>query len=140
MIDAMSPNTLRARLTFSYQGNDIALESIIDLDCGETGEDTEPNFHHRLARAANIDPYSYQYEVLESEEIAFDLPTGLATACCAEGRFDWAAFVKLCRDERDLEVVRGIALHMLEVGDLDADARLKAALLATYQAGLNHRK
>lgn len=137
MIDAMTQNTIRARLEFSFKGEDIALESIIDLDGCD--DEAGPNFHQWLARAGNIDPYSYQYEVLESEEIAFDQPTGLAVACCADGRFDWPVFVGLRQDARDLEVVRAVARQTLGIDDLDADARLKSALLAAYRAGLGRR-
>lgn len=136
MIEAMTANTVRARLTFSFKGEDIALESIIDLD--RCDDETEPNFHHRLARAGNIDPYSYQYEVLESEEIAFDQPTGLAVSCCSDGCFDWPTFAALRKEERDLEVVRSVARQTLGIDELDTDARLKAALLAAYRAGLDN--
>jgi hypothetical protein len=142
MIDAMTlntiRNTIRARLTFSFRGEDIALESIIDLD--HCDDEATPHFHQWLARAGNIDPYSYQYEVLESEEIAFDQPTGLAVACCADGCFDWAAFVALRREARDLEVVRAVARQTLGIDDLDAQGKLKAALLAAYRAGLARRE
>jgi hypothetical protein len=133
-------NTLRARLTFSFRGEDNALETVIDLDQCEGDADVAPDFHQWLARAGNIDPYSYQYEVLESEEISFDQPTGLAAHCCSNGDFDWLAFVSLRREARDLDVVRTIARQTLGVADLDTDARLKAALLAVYRAGLAQRK
>lgn len=139
MIVAMIANSIRARLTFSFKGEDIALETIIDLDQCTGDADDPPDFHQWLARAGNFDPYSYQYEVLESEEIAFDQPTGLATSCCADGQFDWAAFVRLRQEARDLDVVRAIAMQTLGIGDLDADARLRAALLAAYRAGLTAR-
>lgn len=138
MTDNTTQNTIRARLTFSFKGEDIALECIIDLDGCD--DDAGPNFHHWLARAGNIDPYSYQHEVLESEEIAFDQPTGLAVACCAEGCFDWTAFVGLRQDERDLDVVRAVARQTLGIDDLDAQGKLKAALLRAYRAGLSRRE
>lgn len=144
MIDAMTDNlirnTIRARLTFSFKGEDIALETIIDLDQCLDDSDGPPNFHQWLARAGNIDSYSYQYEVLESEEIVFDQPTGLAAACCAGGSFDWPAFAALRRDARDLKVVRAIAQQTLDIDNLDADPGLKAALLAAYRAGLGNGK
>lgn len=130
-------NSIRARLTFSFKGEDITLESIIDLDGCD--DEAAPNFHRGLARAGNIDPYSYQYEVLESDEIAFDQPTGLAIGCCAEGSFDWPAFVSLRREERDLDIVRAVARQTLGIENLDADPRLTAALLAAYRAGLAKR-
>jgi hypothetical protein len=138
MIDAMTQNTIRARLEFSFKSEDIALESIIDLD--RCDDEATPNFHQWLARAGNIDPYSYQYEVLESEEIAFDQPTGLAVACCAEGGFDWTAFVTLRQEARDLDVVRAVARQTLGIDDLDAKSLLKTALLAAYRAGLARRE
>jgi len=139
MIDAMTDNTirdtLRARLTFSFKGEDIALEAIIDLDQCQGDADDPPDFHQWLARAGNFDPYSYQYEVLESEEIEFDQPTGLAVSCCADGCFDWAAFATLRQDAHDLAAVRAVARQALGIDNLDADGRLKAALLAAYRAG-----
>ena len=139
MIVAMSHdnlrNTIRARLTFSFRGEDIALETLIDLDQCQSDADGPPDFHPWLARAGNIDPYSYQYEVLDSEEIAFDQPTGLAAACCEDGRFDWPAFARLRQDAGDLDVVRAIAMRTLGVADLETDEPLKAALLAAYRAG-----
>ena len=140
MIGGMTHNTIRARLSFSFKGEDIELESIVDLDCCDCDDEATPNFHQWLARAGNIDPYSYQYEVLESEEIVFDQPTGLAVDCCAEGYFDWAAFVALRREARDLEVVRTVAQKNLGIDDLGAQGLLKAALLAAYRAGLARRE
>lgn len=138
----MTGNSIRARLAFSFRGEEISLECIVDLDrcASEFAVDVVPDFHSWLARVGKIDPYSYQYEVLESEEIFFDQPTGLAAACCVEGRFDWPAFVALREEARDLEAVRAIARQTLGHDDLDADPRLKAALLAAYRAGLAGRK
>ena len=135
----MNPNTIRARLTFSFKGEDVMLETRIDLDQCQGDADDQPDFHQWLARAGNIDPYSYQYEVLESEEIEFDQPTGLAASCCADGRFDWSAFAALRRDAHDqahaLGAVRAVARQTLGIDNLDADGRLRAALLAAYRAG-----
>ena len=135
MIVAMIANTIRARLTFSFKGEDIALETVIDLDQCRGDADGQPDFHSWLARAGNFDPYSYQYEVLESEEIAFDQPTGLAAACCVDGQFDWPAFVRHRQEARDLDVLRAIAMQTLGVADLETDEPLKAALLAAFRAG-----
>lgn len=131
----MTPNTLRARLNFSFKGEPHELDTTLDLDrcSAEPGE--APNFHLLLAKAGGIDPYSYLYEVLESHEIEFSEATGVATLCCRDGQFDWLEFERLRQDEQDMEVVRGIAERTLGVGDLDERADLKAALLAAYRAG-----
>ena len=131
----MSHNTIRARLTLSFKGETYALDSVIDLDdcLGEPGE--VPNFHQLLARAAGVDPYSYLYEVLEAYEIEFSDATGVAKQNCHDGQFDWAQFVQDRHEERDWPLVRAIAQRTLGARDVDADPKLKAALLAAYRAG-----
>lgn len=131
----MTANTVRARLTFSFRAEDHDLDTRIDLDrcAAEPGE--APNFHLLLAREAGIDPYSYLYEVLESHDIEFSEATGLAIPCCCDGRLYWPEFERLRQEERDMAVVRAIAERTMGVGDLDARADLKAALLEAYRAG-----
>lgn len=130
----MSGNTLRARLEVSFRGEPHALETTLDLDpcLGEPGQ--APDFHRLLARAAGIDPYSYLYEVLESEEITFSDPTGLAVGAFEDGVFHWNRFEQALREERDWQAVRAIAARHLAGRDLDGDADLRAALLAVYRA------
>ena len=55
----MTPNTLRARLDFSFKGESYEFDTAIDLDrcSAEPGE--APNFHLLLAKEGGIDPYSY---------------------------------------------------------------------------------
>lgn len=131
----MSRNTVRARAAFSFKGETYDLATTIDLDeCIDAAGD-EPAFHPLLARAHGIDPYSYLYEVLESHEIEFSEPTGIAVHCCSDGHLDWHEFERRRHDEQDLLVVRTIAARTMGIADLDAHADLKAALLAAYRAG-----
>lgn len=130
----MSKHTIRAHLEVSYKGETHQLDTVIDLDpcLGEPGQ--APDFHRLLAKAAGIDTYSYLYEVLESEEIAFSEPTGIAVQAYEDGVFDWPRFEQALREERDWEAVRAIAANYLGNRELDGDADLRAALLAVYRA------
>jgi len=131
----MSPNTVRARLAFSFKAETYELDATLDLDryLEETAE--PPDFHLFLARAAGIDPYSYLYEVLESHDIEFSEPTGIAALCCRDGRFDWSLFEERYREEQVMRVLRTIAERTLAVRDLDRRPDLVAALRAAYRAG-----
>jgi hypothetical protein len=131
----MGTNTVRTRVAFSFKGETYELDSVIDLDrcLGEPGE--APDFHRLLAQAAGIDAYSYLYEVLESHEIEFSDPTGAAAQSCRDGQFDWSRFEQDIADERDWQTVRAIAEPIVGARDWDADAALKAGLLAAYRAG-----
>ncbi len=132
-------NTVLARLEYSFKGETVTLETLIDLDrCLANSKDT-PDFHRALARAGGVDPYSYLFEILESEEITFLMPTGLAVDCCVNSQFDWDAFVQATRDAQEIRAVQAIAARELGVADINAHAGLKAALLAAYHEGLRGR-
>lgn len=134
------PNTVLTCLECSFKGKTIALEVVVDLDRCLANSEDPPDFYRALARAGKVDPYSYLYEVLESEEIHFSEPTGLAIGCCVEGQFDWNAFVQRVRNSGDVQIVQAIAEREMGVVDLDAQAELKAALLAVYREGLRAGK
>jgi len=131
----MNINTLRAQISFSFKGETYDLELVIDLDQYPEAENTPPNFHEMLARQYKIDPYSYLFEVLESHEIRFTEPTGLAIQSCQHGQFDWAQFVTDKNAAQALRVVGKIAEQTLGIANLDEHAALKNALLAAYRAG-----
>ena len=131
----MSPNTIRAHITLSFKGETHNLDAVIDLDNYPADPEEAPNFHLLLAQAGGIDPYSYLYEVLESDDIEFSDATGLAAQCCHEGGFDWAEFAQKRREDGDWQAVRRIAEPLLPAHALDGDPALKAALLAAYRAG-----
>lgn len=116
----MNNNTIRTRLSLSFQSETYEFDSVIDLDecLGEPG--AAPSFHQLLARTAGIDPYSYLYEVLEAYEIEFSDAMGVAAQSCRDGRFDWTRFEQDRRGEQDWHVVRAIAQRML-------GARIKGA-------------
>jgi hypothetical protein len=135
----ITPNTIRARLSFSFKAEAHELESCIDLDTcrGEAG--VAPNFHLLLARATGIDPYSYLYEVMEAHDIEFSEPTGVATLSCQNGQLDWAEFERHSREDRDMQVVSEIAKRLLGVPDLAQRPEIKAALLEAYRAGIWQR-
>ncbi len=131
----MSPNTLRVHASFSFKGEAYEPEAVIDLDACLGAPDVAPDFHRRLARAAGIDPGSYLYEVFESHPLSFSDATGVAARHCVDGAFDWRRFEQDARDERDWQIVRRVTESVIGARDWEADAMLKAALIAAYRAG-----
>ncbi|GAB1392567.1 hypothetical protein MASR1M60_07300 [Rhodocyclaceae bacterium] len=128
-------NTFRASLEFSFKGEVHALAVTIDLDQHLSESSVPPNFHHLLARAGGIDTDSYLYEVLESYEIHFDCPSGLAEVFCRDGLFDWDGFVQQVSEQRDWQIVRTLVAKILALNEAEARPELRAALLAAYRAG-----
>jgi hypothetical protein len=130
-------NSLRAHLCFSFKGETHTLDAVIDLDRHLHAMQT-PDFHAILAKAGGIDPYSYLYEAMESHEIAFSDPTGMAVAYCHAEHFDWHGYTTHAArqpHDNDWATLHAIATQYLGIADLNAQGDLKAALLAAYQAG-----
>ena len=94
-----------------------------------------PDFHRHLAKKAGIDPISYLYEVLESHEISFSQASGLAADFCQNAHFDWQGFAEARRAAGEWENILAIVQDKITAQALEADAELKAVLLAVYRAG-----
>lgn len=135
----MPANTVRIAASFSFKGELYALATMVDLDAYRSQSGGAPDFHHLLAQAGDIDPYSYQYEVLETHEIVFSEATGLAAAYAAAEHFDWPGFVAACAAQQREALLAAIAARELGVDNLTAEPRLKAALTAAYAAGKTNR-
>lgn len=127
-------------MDFSYQGKEHVLSVGIDLDKMMEQSGSLPDFHRFLARENNIDTHSYLYEVMESYEVIFENASGLAVKCLSEGKFDLQAFEKLWHQEKVLEILQEIATTNLGVSNLEQESKLKAALLAAYNAGQSAKR
>lgn len=128
-------NTLHARIEFSYKGEVYCPSAIIDLDAmmrqgGELGD-----IRAFLAREHGIDPYSYLFEVMQSHEVEYDQPTGLAVECLHDGVFDIAMFQERWRAKQELDLLANIADQYLNISDLDKHSDVRQALQAAYRAG-----
>jgi hypothetical protein len=131
-----TPHTIDARIPFSFKGESHAPGMAIDLGELLAGADTLPDFYSLIANHNGIDTYSYLYEVMESHEIEFQNPQGLAQACFSDGHFDGQQFERLWAEQQELSVIKEIARRHLGLEDLEKEPKLKEALLAAYKAGL----
>ncbi len=136
----MNKNAICAQLEFSFKGETYLLEDMLDLDTffieqGHRAVGETPDFHRHLAKKAGIDPISYLYEVLESHEISFSQASGLAADFCQNAHFDWQGFAEARRAAGEWENILAIVQDKITAQALEADAELKAVLLAVYRAG-----
>ena len=129
-------NSVRAKLEFSFKGETYALVSVLDLDhLAQRYQDTPP-LHRLLADEHQIDPDSYEFEVVEQEEIIFDLATGAAIPFLDDGVFDFDTYFQHSK-LLTLDVqLQAIAQCELGIADLTAHPQLKIALQKAYQLGL----
>lgn len=128
-------NSVVASVEFYFKGERFAPSLQIDLDKLMQQEGKLDRLYHTIAVANGIDAYSYEYEMMQAEELHFAAPTGLAVDFFHEGEFDIAGYREKWHELQVLERVRPIAAQCVGVTDLDAKPKLKASLIAAYLAG-----
>ena len=128
-------NSIKVTIPFSFKGVEHSPSSIIDLDVFSQGEQTIDNVFHLVANENKIDSYSYEYEMLESAQVFFSEPTGIAVDFFSENYFDLEGFRKQLVQGDALLALQVIASDVLDIDDLDSHDDIKQALLKAYEAG-----
>jgi hypothetical protein len=129
-------NSVRATLEFSFKGETHTLVSVLDIDQLAQRYQQIPPLHRLFADQYQIDTYSYQFEILEQEEIIFDQAIGAAIPFLNDGVFDFVAYFQHAKTLTPDAALQAIAKRELGVVDLSAHPQLKTALLQAYQLGL----
>ena len=139
----MSANTIKVSITFSFKGETFSPFTIIDLDLlmkqseiGKTEQNSVPtHIYPLLAASADIDTYSYAYEIMQAADAVYSEPTGMATKYLIEGQFDYQAFRKEWLENENMTIVQNIAdKHRLEI-DFHEQSELRDALLEAFFEG-----
>jgi hypothetical protein len=125
-------NSIDARLEFSFKGEIHGVSATLDLDSMMIRSGAIQDIHGLLAMESKTDIYSYQYEVMEMQEVIFDNAGGLAVECLSDGDFDVHKFEQLWTEANLTTVLAPIALTCLNIDDLDQHPDLRAALIAAY--------
>ena len=129
-------NSVRATLEFSFKGDTQQLVSVLDLDQLAQRYQHIPPLHRLFADQFQIDTYSYQFEILEQEDILFDQATGAAVPYLADDVFDFKAYFQHTKTLTPEAALQAIANRELGIADLSTQPQLKLALEQAYQLGL----
>jgi hypothetical protein len=128
-------NSIVISVEFFFKGQKLSPSMEIDLDAHVQSRTGLQALYPRLAKSNNIDLYSYEYEILQAENLIYSEAKGLAKHFLNAGIFDIDAFEQALQDQKALEVVSNIARTILSVEDLDAQPILKTALIEAYKLG-----
>lgn len=128
-------NRFTVTIEFSFRGETFELKAEVDLDEYMQQQDAIPPLHDIVAKRNRIDPYSYQYEMLLSEELQFSQVEGFAADYLHGNEFDAEGFAARWREERVHIITAQIARHVMGIDDLTTQPALKQALLEAYRAG-----
>lgn len=126
-------NTVDAAMEFYFKGVKYSLSTTIDLEQYlDTGM---PPIYTILARDHGIDPYSYQYEMMEMEEVLFTNPQGFTADYLHDGALDMEGLQQRWREEKTRSVIVDIASRIMGIDDLGQHPGLEQALTEAYRCG-----
>lgn len=128
-------NTAIASIEFYFKGEQHTPSVSVDLDALMEQEQGLDSLYHVIAAGGGFDAYSYEYEMMQSEEIRFGQAEGPVAAFIHDGVLDLEGFRRQWQEDRVLDQLRIIAQRCLGSADLDSQPGLKDALLAAYRLG-----
>jgi len=128
-------NTIVAYIEFSFKGERLTPSTIIDLDHIMEQNGTLNAIYSILARSNNIDTYSYEYEIMQSVEVTYKDPQGIAEKHLIDGSFAFENFQNDWHYNKTIELLNDIAKKHLSIDDIEQHDDIKNALLEAYNHG-----
>ena len=129
-------NHITASVEFYFKGKKITSSIELDVDPHMQTTGRLPDLYPLLARAIDLGLYSYEYEMMQAENILYNNAKGLIAEHVKEGSFDSESFEAEWVEAQMLEKLQDIAQRNLSVDDILQQPELKNALLEAYQLGV----
>jgi hypothetical protein len=133
-------NKITAKVEFYFKGESYTPSTVLDLDDIMQKHGTLPSLHQLLARLHNIDSYSYEYEMMEAENIQFTDAEGWATDFIVDNQFDQLGFEQQWHEQDQLNRLAPIIKQQLDIDDIQQHPELKKVILTAYQYGKQNSK
>ncbi|MFV9615117.1 MAG: hypothetical protein ACNYZG_04125 [Gammaproteobacteria bacterium] len=130
-------NHITASVEFYFKGEKITSSIELDVDSHMQATGRLPDLYPLLARAINLGLHSYEYEMMQAENISYSNAKGLIAEHVNEGSFNFASFEAIWTEAQILDKLQDIAQRNLSVDDILQQTELKNALLEAYRLGKN---
>ncbi len=128
-------NIVTISIQFYYKGEQHAPSMTVELDKLILAINDLSHFYPLLAKENNYDMYSYEFEMMQAEEIIFSDAEGLVADHIVDGALDLAAFKEAWHDSNLLQQLKAVALQHMDIDDLEKHPELKNALTKAYKLG-----
>ncbi len=130
-------NYITASIIFCFKGVNHSPSLTVDLDQHMAASGSIPNLYPLIARANQLDLYSYEYEIMQLETIHFNNPQGMVAEHINEHNLDIKAFESAWHESKIIAQLQEIIKHTLSVSDLNQHPNLMDALMQSYNLGKN---
>lgn len=128
-------NSVTVSVVFDFKGKRYAPDLELDLDSYMQQSGCLPDLYPLLASVCNLGLYSYEYEMLQSEELICSHAKGLVIDHIVDGVLDLKGFEAAWLGVEALKKLTLIAKNLLDIDDLTTQPKLKEALIAAYKLG-----
>jgi hypothetical protein len=132
-------NIITASIHFSFKGENHSPSITIELDQYLEGGISLPDFCSLIAKENKFDLYSYEYEMMQAQNIIFSNAQGLVADFIHEGLLNFEAFHATFHENKIFDELQNIAKEKMQVGNLEQQPDLKEALMHAYRLGKNIR-
>ena len=128
-------NQITATIEFNFKGDTLTPSVILELDTLMQQHGAIPLLHQMLAKRNDIDSYSYEYEMMLSEDIQFSHAEGWVSDFLQNGIFDQEGFEQHWHENEILNALAPMIKQELEIEDIHQHPKFKSIVIAAYQAG-----
>ncbi len=129
-------NSITVFTEFYFKGEKFTPSMRLDLDAAMETQGRLPiSLHSVLAQHNGIGAYSYELEVMESQELQYKDAQGASAGYLKGEQFDREGFEKNWHQNKELLTLQKIANKHLGILDLKQEPKLHAALVEAFSFG-----
>lgn len=128
-------NIITISIEFYYKGVKHSPSITIELDEIMFSNSDLSHFYPLLAKENNYDLYSYEYEMMQAEELHFSNAEGLISDFINNNKLETEAFLEAWKKNNALSQLEKIANETMAVSNPIEQAELIKALLKAFELG-----
>lgn len=128
-------NIVTISIKFYFKGEEHSPSVTLELDDLILSITDLSHFYLLIAKENNYDMYSYEYEMMQAEQLRFSDAQGLVADHIEDGLLNLATFKAAFLDIQVLSKLQNIAKNTLQIDDLNQHPELKKALFEAHTLG-----
>ena len=128
-------NIVTLSIQFYFKGEEHKPSVTLELDELILSINDLSHFYPLLAKENNYDMYSYEFEMMQAEQITFSEAQGMVSNHIEDGSLNLETFKAALNNQNTLAQLQTIAKNILQIDELGQHPELEKALFKAYTLG-----